>query len=219
MRVTPSQRRKIKAMYGGKCAYCGDVLGDKWHVDHVKPLVRDFEMVKCQKTGAHVTRSNGECKNPENDTLFNLKPSCTPCNYNKKSLSLDAWRSQLAHYRDIQIIRDCPQIRHLLRFKQVEFKAINTPIIFYFEKFDLLADKHGFKPFDKVVLKENFSDIERVYIVMDMAHPKGSLNCKIYDFSDSWENSESWSFVFKASEIRTATPAEVKQRYRLKNEA
>lgn len=25
---------------GGRCAYCGCELGEKWHADHVKPVIR-----------------------------------------------------------------------------------------------------------------------------------------------------------------------------------
>lgn len=47
-------------------------------------------------------------------------------------MSLESWRDLLAHYRDVQVIRDCSQIRHLMRFGLVEF--IQKPVVFYFEQ-------------------------------------------------------------------------------------
>lgn len=118
MKLSKIQREELKQKYGGRCAYCGCVLGDKWHADHLNAVVRDIE--------------TGKAKNPENDVIENLMPACTACNHNKRSMSLESWRSLLNHYRDVQVIRDCPQIRHLLRFGLVEF--IKKPVMFYFEK-------------------------------------------------------------------------------------
>lgn len=38
------ERDRIKAKFGGRCAYCGEVLPDKgWHVDHAEPVGRIFK--------------------------------------------------------------------------------------------------------------------------------------------------------------------------------
>ena len=118
MKLTELQREELKQKYDGRCAYCGIELTDKWHADHFEAVVRDL-----------VTGKPG---NPENDVIENLMPACTACNHNKRSMSLEAWRGLLAHYRDVQVIRDCPQIRHLMRFGLVEF--IQKPVVFYFER-------------------------------------------------------------------------------------
>lgn len=118
MKLTEAQRENLKQKFNGDCAYCGDPLGDKWHADHLEAVVRDL--------------TTGKPTKPENDVIENFMPSCTPCNYNKRSLSLENWRDLLAHYRDVQVIRDCPQIRHLMRFGLVEF--IQRPVVFHFEK-------------------------------------------------------------------------------------
>lgn len=115
MKLSKKQREELKKKYGGHCAYCGELLEDKWHADHVQAIRRDTSDF-----------------NASLDCIENLVPACAPCNYNKKSLSLENWRKQLQHYRDVQVIRDCSQIKHLLRFGQVEFKT--HPIVFYFEK-------------------------------------------------------------------------------------
>lgn len=119
MKLTEAQREELKQKYAGHCAYCGCVLSDKWHADHLEAVVRDI--------------ATGKPEKPENDVYENLMPACTPCNHNKRSMSLEAWRDLLAHYRDVQVPRDCAQIRHLMRFGLVEF--IQKPVFFYFETF------------------------------------------------------------------------------------
>ena len=119
MKLNKTQREELKQKFGGRCAYCGDQLGEKWHADHLEAVVRDL--------------TTGKPEKPENDVIENLMPACTACNHNKRSMSLESWRNLLAHYRDVQVIRDCSQIRHLMRFGLVEF--IQEPVVFYFERF------------------------------------------------------------------------------------
>ena len=118
MKLTEAQRAELKMKFEGHCAYCGDPLGEKWHADHLEAVVRDL--------------TTGKPEKPENDVIENLMPACTACNHNKRSMSLESWRDLLAHYRDVQVIRDCSQIRHLIRFGLVEFNP--KPIVFHFEK-------------------------------------------------------------------------------------
>lgn len=118
MKLTKTQREELKQKYDGYCAYCGDPLGEKWHADHLEAVVRDL--------------TTGKPEKPENDVIENLMPACSACNWNKRSMSLEAWRDLLTHYRDVQVIRDCSQIRHLMRFGLVEF--IQKPVVFYFEQ-------------------------------------------------------------------------------------
>lgn len=117
MKLSKLQSEELKQKFGGRCAYCGSVLGGKWHADHLEAVKRN---------------GDGTCLNPENDVYENLMPACTACNHNKRSMSLEAWRDLLAHYRDVQVPRDCSQIRHLMRFGLVEF--IQKPVVFYFEQ-------------------------------------------------------------------------------------
>ena len=118
MKLTKTQREELKQKYDGYCAYCGDPLGEKWHADHLEAVVRDL--------------TTGKPEKPENDVIENLMPACSACNWNKRSMSLEAWRDLLTHYRDVQVIRDCSQIRHLMRFGLVEFTQ--KPVVFYFEQ-------------------------------------------------------------------------------------
>ncbi|WEE40984.1 HNH endonuclease signature motif containing protein [Acinetobacter sp. TAC-1] len=118
MKLNTLQREELKKMFDGHCAYCGCMLGEKWHAEHLEAVKRDLK--------------TGKPKRPENDVIENLMPACTACNYNKRSMPLEAWRDLLAHYRDVQIIRDCPQVRHLMRFGLIEF--VQKPVVFHFEK-------------------------------------------------------------------------------------
>lgn len=117
MKLTKAQRAELKQKFGGHCAYCGELLGDKRHADHLVAVRRN---------------DDGTCLNPEHDCIENFMPACAPCNHNKRSMSLEKWRELLAHYRDVQVVRDCSQIRHLVRFGLVEF--IQKPVVFYFER-------------------------------------------------------------------------------------
>ncbi|MFW1859147.1 HNH endonuclease [Acinetobacter defluvii] len=116
MKLTKLQRTQLKQMFNGRCTYCGELLSEKWHADHLQAIRRN---------------GDGTCENPEHDCIENLVPACTACNHNKRSMSLEAWRDLLAHYRDVQVIRDCAQVRHLMRFGLIEF--VKKPVVFYFE--------------------------------------------------------------------------------------
>src|SRR5690606_23920182 len=78
MKLTKSQRQALKEKYQGRCAYCGDLLGDRWHADHIEPIVRNW--------------TNGTCEHPERNTIENFNPSCPSCNIVKSSLSLENFR-------------------------------------------------------------------------------------------------------------------------------
>lgn len=118
MKLSKIQREELKQKYGGHCAYCGSVLGDKWHADHIEPLRRNW----WENTSVH----------PERDVIENLNPACPPCNINKHSCSLEGFRKQIEHYRDVQLLRDSGTARHLHRFGLLEIKQ--DPVVFYFEK-------------------------------------------------------------------------------------
>lgn len=65
--------------YGGRCAYCGCELIDKWQVDHA--------------TSKHMWRYvNNNSPSDVND-ISNLMPTCVPCNHYKRELSIESWHS------------------------------------------------------------------------------------------------------------------------------
>jgi 5-methylcytosine-specific restriction endonuclease McrA len=118
MRVSKKEREKIKNLFGGKCAYCGTELGEKYHLDHIKPIRRNW----WEDTSI----------SPENDVSENLYPACIPCNLNKGSLSPEDWRKKITHYRDVQLLRDSHVARHLNRFGIINFNP--DDVVFYFEE-------------------------------------------------------------------------------------
>lgn len=123
MKLTKAQREKLKNKFGGNCAYCGDQLGDKWHADHIEAIRRN---------------GDGTCENPQNNRLDNFNPACAPCNINKKSLSLEAWRRQIKNYEN-SLIKFHNIFNHAKRFGLVVFT--DQPVIFYFERLLLESDK------------------------------------------------------------------------------
>lgn len=124
MKLNKAQRATVRAMFGGRCAYCGCELGDVWHADHFEPCQRKWVPVNGRAV------PTGEFYKPENNRLDNFVPACPPCNIDKHAMPLQAWREKLA--RTLEVLqRNYPTYRHALRFGMLEEKS--SPIIFYFE--------------------------------------------------------------------------------------
>lgn len=120
MKLTKQQRQTLKEKYGGRCAYCGDPLPDRWHADHIQPIVRDWV--------------NGGCERPENNTLENLNPSCPSCNIVKSSMSLESFRKVIAGFKK-SLNRDSTQYKFAKRYGLIE--ETEKEVKFYFEEVDL----------------------------------------------------------------------------------
>lgn len=45
MKLTKKQRCELHAKFAGHCAYCGVLLGDRWHADHMEAVWREPERV------------------------------------------------------------------------------------------------------------------------------------------------------------------------------
>ena len=133
MKLSPKQRTALREMFGGRCAYCGYKLDERWCADHVAPIHRKMKLVKAT-TGeyTHKLVATGEYYCPENDTKENLFPCCAPCNINKGPNSLETWRSQLEDIIGI-LRRGYPTYRHAVRFGQIVERP--GPIVFFFEHY------------------------------------------------------------------------------------
>ncbi|WP_447868674.1 HNH endonuclease [Rahnella aceris] len=116
MALTKKQRAVLREKFGGKCAYCGCELGDKWHADHVEPVLRHMY--------------GGGMVHPERDNMENLVPACHPCNLHKFSQSLDDYRRVIDDGRR-EFLRS-GKGKALVRMGLVEMK--DDPIVFWFEK-------------------------------------------------------------------------------------
>lgn len=74
------KREVVKMKYGGKCAYSGLPLDEKWQIDHICP--------KCYYLAWH-----GPDSNP--DDISNLVPALRIVNHYKRALDLEGWRKYL----------------------------------------------------------------------------------------------------------------------------
>lgn len=119
MALTKAQRAALREKFGGRCAYCGQPLGEKWHADHIEPVVRDW------------SRPGSPAHFKNRDTLDNMNPACPPCNIDKHSMSLEDWRGIIARSNEV-LTRDVSTFRRALRYGLVQ---LNTkPVLFYFEQ-------------------------------------------------------------------------------------
>ncbi len=125
MRLTKSQRATLREMFGGHCAYCGQPLGDRWHADHVAPIVRSDWWAK--RAGKEDTGPDY----PERDTFANLMPACGPCNIDKHRMTLEEWRGQLQRRCGV-LASSYSTYRSLIRFGLIV--ETQAPIVFYFER-------------------------------------------------------------------------------------
>lgn len=125
MKLNKAQRATVRAMFGGRCAYCGCELGATWHADHVEPCQRKWAVVKGRAV------ATGDFYKPENNRIDNFMPACPPCNIDKHAMPLEGWREKLARTLDV-LKRGYPTYRHALRFGMLEEKP--APVVFYFER-------------------------------------------------------------------------------------
>jgi len=126
MKLTKAQRASLREKFGGRCAYCGQVLGDRWHADHIENVER--KLVHVPGKGFICS---GDVHRPERDTIENLNPACAPCNIDKHSMTLEGWRDQMQRSNEV-LLRDVSTFRRAVRYNLVTLNA--EPIVFYFER-------------------------------------------------------------------------------------
>lgn len=112
-----SDREKIYNKYNGRCAYCGEKLKPRWHVDHIEPIIRDL-------------KDSSKCEYPERDILSNFNPSCPRCNILKSSLSIEQFRVNIAKMVE-SLNKYSVQYQVSSRYNLV--KETNNDVIFFFE--------------------------------------------------------------------------------------
>lgn len=119
MALTKKQRAELRMKFGGRCAYCGCELSDKWHADHVEAVRRNI--------------SNGYAMDkPENDTVSNMVPACIPCNLFKMCSTVEDFRNRIATQVDVTR-RASRSYRTAESFGLVQ--PTNAPVVFWFEKY------------------------------------------------------------------------------------
>ena len=120
MALSKTQRAALREKFGGRCAYCGNPLSEKWHADHVEPLVRN-DWLKVPRAPDY----------PHRDTLANMNPACPPCNIDKHSMSLEGWRGIIQRSNEV-LARDVSTFRRAVRYGLVSLS--DAPVTFYFER-------------------------------------------------------------------------------------
>lgn len=132
--LSKTGRMALKQMFGGNCAYCGCELGDKWHADHVEPIMRQGVYVRVDKPNrSHEFKATGILSRPENDRLDNFFPACIPCNIHKSTHSIETFRKALVRHVDsLNSVSNYSIYRHAKRFGLI--KEIEKSIVFHFEK-------------------------------------------------------------------------------------
>ena len=120
MKLTKKQRAELREKFGGRCAYCGCELPERWHADH-------FEAVR--RGVSH--RWEGNAERPENHRIDNMMPACIPCNLSKAHMGLEAWRAWIAGH--VASLNNYHPIYRLAKAYGL-IQETGNPVIFYFER-------------------------------------------------------------------------------------
>lgn len=132
-KLTKKERTQLAEKFGGRCGYCGTELGTRWCADHMEPVLRQSKLVRSVEADGPAYRvvATGKCFRPENDSMENLMPSCSPCNMHKGALGVEGWRQVLGDSLGI-LKRNYSTYRTALRFGMLTEKT-TTDVVFYFE--------------------------------------------------------------------------------------
>ena len=123
---TKEQRETLKAKFGGRCGYCGEVLS-KMQADHIKPVTR----ITTGLDGNTLPSGERKLLNPERNIVSNMMPACPSCNNSKGGYDLEGWRDLIS--RSAQIVaKQKPIFKAGVRFGVIS--VTENPVVFYFEK-------------------------------------------------------------------------------------
>lgn len=143
-KLTKKQTRQlIYQKFGGRCAYCGEELNGKFHVDEVEPCCRSWEYVK-DENGKRIydsDRRDWKMKlvylYPERLHVDNQFPACASCNINKHSDSVEGFRKLIQGFMK-HLNQVSTQYKIAKRYGLV--KEDIKPVVFYFETYNLKPD-------------------------------------------------------------------------------
>ena len=122
-----AKREEIRMMFGGRCAYCGESLGGRWHLDHVVAVCRN---------------DAGKMRKPQNDREGNFFPACSKCNILKGPGSPEDLRRALSYMAEsVPRIRTYSHVRHLMRFGKLTIDS--KPVVFWYEKYKARPAQEG----------------------------------------------------------------------------
>ena len=112
-------RKQLREMFGGKCAYCGKPLGKVFHADHVAPIYRGW-------TDASRPKRAGK------DVAENLFPACPRCNIRKATFSVEDFRDEISMQLK-RLRRDSSAFNLAEDFGIIS--ETGRPVVFWFEKY------------------------------------------------------------------------------------
>lgn len=134
MRLTRAQRAELKHKYDGHCSYCGVELGRRWQADHLEPVEREVIWYKCEKSRTMKSK-NGDMRKPEHDHIDNMMPSCTKCNNDKSSMTLESWRRVIKDR--IKTLNTDPKYASYQKAKRYGLVVeTDIDVVFWFEKYN-----------------------------------------------------------------------------------
>jgi len=130
------EREIIFNKYGGRCAYCGELLTKGWHVDEIEPIIRTKEYIKDANGDRIWDKDKGDYKTrvtilyPERLNIANQMPACASCNINKHSGSLEEFRRLIEGFmKHLNTVNTQYKIAKRYGLVQETVK----PVKFYFE--------------------------------------------------------------------------------------
>ncbi len=127
--MTKKERQAIYDKFGGHCAYCGCILQQGWHADHVRPIRRKLKYDKSKQKMV----PTGECRYPKRECSDNYYPACASCNINKHSMSIEDFRKLVSGFIT-SLNRDSVQYRIARRYGLLQ--ETEKPVIFFFEQYN-----------------------------------------------------------------------------------
>lgn len=118
-KLTKAEREQVRLKCNGRCAYCGEPLGPRWHADHVKAVFRGYG-------------SDGkQLLHADRHTVDNMMPACAPCNISKSVYSIEQWRQAIARHVEA-LNRRVPTYRMAKKYGLIRETGVSVE--FYFEK-------------------------------------------------------------------------------------
>jgi len=124
------ERQAIFDKTNGRCGYCGETLKKGWHMDHMKPILRESKWDRNKQRFV----TTGEIERPENDVFENKIASCPSCNTRKGSESIEGFRNGLLRITEM-LDRDSTIYRFGIKYGLI--KETGVKIVFYFETLNL----------------------------------------------------------------------------------
>lgn len=102
-RITKAEREVVRNKLGGRCAYCGELLGKSFHVDHFNPVKRQpptagrWEILE-DGSRHFIPGQERDCIHPNRDTLDNKMPACSSCNLMKSDQTIEQFRFTIQNF-------------------------------------------------------------------------------------------------------------------------